>query len=133
VTKRHVTEIVPSGALFEARCSCGWAQAASSRAIADAIAVGHRGYSPDARVIVSPGSPGSLVHDDRSRRCLGECKQIGLCSVDCGIAPWNQDVPYLTGPAARFKLLLRLRRWLGMSIDHRDVTWVSHEGTWRWR
>lgn len=74
-----------------------------------------------------------LTSDDWPRRCVGECKQVGLCSVDCGLAPWNQDAPYLTGPGARFKLLLRMRRWLKMPIDHRDVTWISHESSWRWR
>lgn len=40
------------GTRYEARCSCGWLQGTSSRAVADAIAVGHRG-SPDAAIIVT--------------------------------------------------------------------------------
>lgn len=70
--------------------------------------------------------------DDWPRRCVGDCGQIGLCSVDCSIAPWSQDAPFLTGPTARFKLLLRMRRWIGSPIDPRDVTWVTHERGWRW-
>ncbi len=84
--------------------------------------------------------PRQLPYDrpgiDLPHRCLGECKQVGLCSVDCQLAPWNQDAPYLTGPYARFKMLLRMRRWIGQFgswIDRRDVTWVSSETHWRWR
>jgi hypothetical protein len=66
---QHITKVVPHdhanchtalhmdngdcGTRFEARCSCGWAQGASTREAADAIAVGHRGYSPDAKVIIA--------------------------------------------------------------------------------
>jgi hypothetical protein len=65
-------------------------------------------------------------------RCLGECKQYGYCSVDCSLAPWNLDMPYLhvRDPGSAFKLLLRFRRWVGHPISHRDVTWVRNP--WRY-
>ena len=50
-TARHM-EGGDCGTRFEVRCSCGWRQGARDRAVADAIAVGHRGYSPDAPVVV---------------------------------------------------------------------------------
>lgn len=71
--------------------------------------------------------------DQLPHRCTGECKQIGLCSVDCTLAPWNQDAAYLTGPTARFKMLLRLRRWLKSPIDRRDITWIDSDRSWRWQ
>ncbi len=66
-TSRHA-ESGDCGTRFEARCSCGWAQGASSWAIADAIAVGHRGYSPDAQVIITADIPqGDTITRDQIR------------------------------------------------------------------
>jgi hypothetical protein len=45
------------GARFEVHCSCGWWQGASSHKSADALAVGHRGYSPSAEVIITADIP----------------------------------------------------------------------------
>jgi len=50
-TARHAGDC---GTRYEVHCSsCGWIQGTSSRDVADALAVGHRGYSPDAAVIVT--------------------------------------------------------------------------------
>lgn len=71
------------------------------------------------------------TRDDWPRRCPS-CDQITYCTVDCTLAPWNQDAPFLTGPRAQFKLLLRMRRWAGLPIDARDVAWTYHDRSWRW-
>jgi hypothetical protein len=55
-TARHA-EGGDCGTRYEVRCSCGWAQGTRSRAVADAIAVGHRSYSPDAAIIVTADIP----------------------------------------------------------------------------
>jgi len=54
MTTDHVTQIVrhEEGRRFEARCSCGWSQEAIGQEAADALAVGHRGYSPDTKVVI---------------------------------------------------------------------------------
>lgn len=45
-------------------------------------------------------------------RC-SECGVLGFCCADCGIAPWNQDQPYLWSTAeTAFRYLLRMRRWI---------------------
>ncbi len=55
MSEQHTTRIVRhNDRCFEARCSCGWRQKTSSPEAADALAVGHRGYSPDAKVIIAP-------------------------------------------------------------------------------
>jgi hypothetical protein len=52
---------------YEVRCSCGWAQGARSRAVADAIAVGHRNYSPDAAIIVTSNISQDKITDNQLR------------------------------------------------------------------
>jgi len=69
------------GTRYEAHCSCGWAQGASTRAAADAIAVGHRSYSPDAPIIVGSNIPQGEITDDQlrdlfERHC--ECRPLDL-------------------------------------------------------
>lgn len=59
----HVTTTATIGVQFEARCSCGWRQRASSPLIADALAVGHRGYFPDAVVSVTEHITTIVPHD----------------------------------------------------------------------
>lgn len=82
-TARHI-EGGDCGTRFETRCSCGWAQGASSREAADALAVGHRGYSPDAKMIIArfPQSPeeGEITDDQLrdlfARHCT--CRPLDL-------------------------------------------------------
>jgi hypothetical protein len=97
----HVTEVVPHdhvnchtshhaesgdcGTRFEARCSCGWAQGAGNRAIADAIAIGHRGYSPNAPVIVTANMTRAdadrAITDEQLRELFArhcECRPLDL-------------------------------------------------------
>ncbi len=99
---RHETTIVPHdhvnchtsrtwpesngdcGTRYEARCSCGWMQGAINRAVADAIAVGHRGYSPDAPVIVTGilrADAGRAITDEQLRELFTRhcaCRPLDL-------------------------------------------------------
>ena len=98
----HETEIVPHdhvnchtslhwppsngdcGTRFVVRCSCGWAQGTINRAVADAIAVGHRSYSPDAPVIVTGilrADADRAITDDQLRELFArhcECRPLDL-------------------------------------------------------
>jgi hypothetical protein len=86
-TARHI-EGGDCGTRFETHCSCGWAQGARSREAADALAVGHRGYSPDAKVIITrfPQSPeeGEITDDQLrdlfARHC--ECRPLDLRRIE---------------------------------------------------
>lgn len=91
----HVTEIVQhNAASFEARCSCGWRQEASSAAIADALAVGHRGYSPNAVVTVvdfgsDPAAKPSALEAGRMtdiKRCRW-CGELICDESECSFRP----------------------------------------------
>ena len=87
-TARH-TEDGDCGTRYEARCSCGWAQGASSRAAAAAIAVGHRSYSPDAAIIVTPNIPQGKITDDQLRDLFArhcECRPLDLTRGESGHA-----------------------------------------------
>ncbi len=69
------------GTRYEVRCLCGWAQGASTRAAADAIAVGHRSYSPDAPVIISSNISQGEITDDQLRDLFArhcECRPLDL-------------------------------------------------------
>lgn len=92
----HETEIVPHdhvnchhaydgdcGTYFIARCSCGWLQGASSREAADALAIGHRGYSPDAKVVITADIPqitDAQLRELFSRHC--ECRPLDLTRTE---------------------------------------------------
>jgi hypothetical protein len=98
---QHVTKVVPHdhvnchtarhieggdcGTRFEARCSCGWAQGAISQEAADALAVGHRGYSPDAKVIIARFPEEGEITDDQLRDLFArhcECRPLDLHRTD---------------------------------------------------
>lgn len=67
------------GTRFEVYCSCGWMQGAESRAHADALAIGHRGYSPDAPVVVWHRD--ADITDDQLRALFArhcECRPLDL-------------------------------------------------------
>lgn len=79
-TARHA-EGGDCGTRYEARCSCGWAQGAGSRGVADALAVGHRGYSPHAAVIITSNIPQGEITDDQLRDLFArhcECRPLDL-------------------------------------------------------
>lgn len=88
----HETEIICQSMSFEARCSCGWAQGASTRAAAEALAIGHRGYSPDAKVIIiaDTACEGSEITDHQLRELFARhCECRDLDGVDVSRAADN--------------------------------------------
>jgi hypothetical protein len=78
------------GTRYEAHCSCGWGQGASSQEAADALAVGHRSYSPRAEVIVTSAipqtsKPRAEITDEQLRELFGrhcECRPLDLARVE---------------------------------------------------
>lgn len=52
------------------------------------------------------------------RTCL-ECGNVGLCALDCGLAPWSFDRPYTANP---FLLMLRQRRWVKSPVDRQEIS-----------
>ncbi len=69
------------GTRYEARCSCSWAQGASSREAADALVIGHLGYSPHAAVIITSNIPQSEITNDQLRDLFArhcECRPLDL-------------------------------------------------------
>lgn len=79
-TARH-TEGGDCGTRYEAHCSCGWSQGASSHGVADALAVGHRGYSPHAAVIITSDIPQGEITDEQLRGLFArhcECRPLDL-------------------------------------------------------
>lgn len=80
------------GTRFEVHCSCGWGQGASSQEAAEALAVGHRGYSPSAEVIVTADIPqtrsaraNTELTDDQLRELFGchcECRPLDLTRTE---------------------------------------------------
>jgi hypothetical protein len=89
---KHETKIVPHDHVgcqgdcdtrFEVSCSCGWTQGTKSRAVADALAVGHRGYSPDADVIAwndGPKITDAQLRELFARHC--ECRPLDLTRTE---------------------------------------------------
>lgn len=79
-TARHA-EGGDCGTRYEAQCSCGWVQGAGSHGAADALAVGHRGYSPQAAVILTSNIPQGEITDAQLRDLFArhcECRPLDL-------------------------------------------------------